>query len=637
MRRLSRSVLTLSVSALVASSLVSCSAKAPDPAPAAEALASALSSGDFSQVPLLATDAAEAKEALEHAYGPMKKMPHSHSIGQVAADEDKGEGPPTATATVHTVWDVDATDQDLAYDTTATFEYDDAAEQWKLRFDTELLAPDLSDGEYLAAVGTAAERGAIIGAGGEKLVKPRPVVRIGIDKTRAESDQWENSARKLAKLVEIDADTYAQKVLAAGDKAWVQAIVLRDDDKREATDAKVHAIAGAVATKDELPLAPTRDFARDILGTVGQATAELIEKSDGRLAAGDQTGISGLQYSYDKTLAGTKGITISRYDAKHQKQEELFSKEPVAGEDLEITLDAKIQGVAEKLVAKTDSTSALVVLRPSDGAILSAASGPADNPQNTALTSRYAPGSTFKIVSALAMLREGKTPKSTVQCPATLSVDGREFKNFDGYPSAQLGSIPLSEAIAQSCNTVFLAAGEHVGGKQLAEAAAALGLTGEDGTGAGAFLGEVPSDSTGTERAANMIGQGVVQASPLGMATVAASVAAAHTVQPVLVTSPEPKKPAAATSELSAEEAKDLSSMMAQVVDHGTLTLLKDVPGPKVIGKSGTAEYDSERNAHAWTIAVQGDLAVAAFVEDGEGGSHTAGPLVRDLLTAINN
>jgi len=257
-----------------------------------------------------------------------------------------------------------------------------------------------------------------------------------------------------------------------------------------------------------------------------------------------------------------------------------------------------------------------------------------DSGLNTALQGAYAPGSSFKVISALSMLREGSTPDSKVQCPATTVVDGKTFKNYDGYPAAKLGTIPLSEAIAQSCNTVFVNQGAEIGGKKLAEAAAALGLTGEDGTGIGSVLGSVPDDSEGTTQAANMIGQGVVQASPLGMATVAASVQAKSTVQPKLVVSPEPKAPAKPASELTEKEAGQLATMMGEVIDHGTLKDLNSLSGSKIIGKSGTAEYDSERNAHAWAIVAQGDLAVAAFVEDGDGGAQSAGPLVKAMLQA---
>lgn len=641
MRPVSRTLASLSIAGLCVGTLSACSAATPDPGPAADAAAAALQSADFSAVPLAGAEAVQAAESVEQAYRRMGQIQRTHEVAEVSEVGENDQGVKTASAVIHTVWDIDKSENDLAYDTNASFEYDDEAKQWRLRFDPALLAPQLSEDGYLAASSTAAERGDILGANGDKLVTARPVVRVGIDKTLADAGQWETSAKDLAELVGIDAESFAQRVAGAGERAWVQAIVLRDDADREVSDAQIAKIPGAAAHPDQMPLAPTRSFARPLLGTVGDATAEIIEKSEGKIRAGDQVGLSGLQATHQDTLAGTAGTTVIRYSAQGEAQQQLLETEPVPGEDLQLTLDADLQQLADQLVADADSPSALVAIRPSDGAVLAAASGPEDNGYNTALLGRYAPGSSFKVVSALAMLRDGASPGTEVSCSNTTTVDGKSFKNFDGYPAAALGQIPLSEALAQSCNTVFVNAGAQLGAPALSEAAAALGLTGQDVTGAGAFLGTVPEDSTGTELAANMIGQGVVQASPLGMATVAASVTAGHTVQPRLVldgqeasaqSSPTASEP---SGTLTDAEAKELAAMMGEVVDHGTLSLLGSVPGGKVIGKSGTAEYDDERNAHAWTIAAQGDLAVAAFVEDGQGGSQTAGPLVRDLLTKM--
>ena len=634
MSALRRSVVALSVAALALGSLSACSAGTPDPAPVADDLAAAINSGDFGKVQFASSDAATAAKAQKTAFGPMGDIKHQSTVSAVAEDEEETDGVKTATADITTVWDVDDSDKDLSYTTNAVWEFDKDAEAWKLRFDPSVLAPELEDGGYLKASYQAADRGSITAAGGKKIVTNRLVIRVGIDKTHTDKANWEKSATKLAKLVDIDEEQYAKTVLAAGDKAWVQAIVLRDDSTREVTDAQIHAIEGATYQEDEIPLAPTRSFARPLLGSVGEATEEIIKKSEGKIKSGDQVGMSGLQSAYNDTLSGTDGIVVSRYTKDNEAQGELFTAEPVTGKDVETTLDMDLQQSADELLEDADSNSAIVAIRPSDGSVLAAASGPVDSGLNTALQGAYAPGSSFKVISALSMLREGSTPDSKVQCPATTVVDGKTFKNYDGYPAAKLGTIPLSEAIAQSCNTVFVNQGAEIGGKKLAEAAAALGLTGEDGTGIGSVLGSVPDNSEGTTQAANMIGQGVVQASPLGMATVAASVQAKSTVQPKLVVSPEPKAPAKPASELTEKEAGQLATMMGEVIDHGTLKDLNSLSGSKIIGKSGTAEYDSERNAHAWAIVAQGDLAVAAFVEDGDGGAQSAGPLVKAMLQA---
>jgi cell division protein FtsI/penicillin-binding protein 2 len=83
----------------------------------------------------------------------------------------------------------------------------------------------------------------------------------------------------------------------------------------------------------------------------------------------------------------------------------------------------------------------VVAIRPSTGAILAAASGPGGKGYNTATFGRYAPGSTFKVVSALALLRSGLTPTSPVSCTPTIVVDGKQFKNYSDYPSGRLGRI----------------------------------------------------------------------------------------------------------------------------------------------------------------------------------------------------
>lgn len=634
MSALRRSAVSLSVAALALASLSACSANTPDPAPSAADLVSAINSGDFSTIQFASSDAAAAAKTQDTAFGPMGEVKHTSTVSSVAKDEEETDGVKTATADITTVWDLDDSDNDLSYTTKAVWEFDQDSEAWKLRFDPTVLAPDLEADGYLKASNQVAERGNITAAGGEKIVTNRPVIRVGIDKTHTEKANWEESATKLAKLVDIDEDQYVKTVLAAGDKAWVQAIVLRDDSSRDVTDAEINEIPGATFQEDEIPLAPTRSFARPLLGTVGEATEEIIKKSDGKIKSGDQVGMSGLQASYNDTLSGTDGITVSRYNKDDEAQAELFTAEPVDGKDVETTLDMDLQQTADELIEDADSNSAIVAIRPSDGSVLAASSGPVSSGLNTALQGSYAPGSSFKVISALSMLREGSTPTSKVQCPASTVVDGKTFKNYDGYPAAKLGTIALSEAIAQSCNTVFVNQGSEIGGKKLAEAAAALGLTGEDGTGVGAVLGSVPDDSEGTTQAANMIGQGVVEASPLGMATVVASVQAKSTVQPKLVVSPEPKEPAKPASELTEKEAEDLATMMGEVIDHGTLKDLNTLSGSKIIGKSGTAEYDSERNAHAWAIVAQGDIAVAAFVEDGEGGAQSAGPLVKAMLEA---
>lgn len=194
----------------------------------------------------------------------------------------------------------------------------------------------------------------------------------------------------------------------------------------------------------------------------------------------------------------------------------------------------------------------------------------------------------------------------------------------------------MSDAVAQSCNTAFINASETVTQAELTDAAASLGIGLAAQPGPSVFTGVVPSGSTGTEHAASMIGQGKVQASPLTMAGVAASVAHGETVRPTFLAQEvedgeSSDLPTVAKTPLTADEAAQLQTLMRGVVTDGGAAFLQDLPG-EVAAKTGTAQYGDGSTNHVWMIAISGDLAVAVFVETGEYGSTTAGPLLEQFL-----
>ncbi len=596
----------------------------------ADALAAALSSGDFSGVALTGATDEEAAEQRGTAFAGLDPWTPEVAAADVT-ESDEG----VVTVDLSYTWDVDSSANDWTYLRTATLE--EGGDGWAVTWSPFLLAPDLVAGETLQVRRVQADRAQVLGAGGAVLVEDRPVHRIGIDKTRVTAAEWDGAARGLAQALGTDPDAYAAQVAAAGEKAFVEAIVVRDNDPSYDV-ATLGAMPGVNAVADTLPLAPTRTFARPVLGTVGQATAEIIEASDGGVVAGDLTGLSGLQQQYDEQLRGLPGLTIvaTTGDA-HERQ--LFHVEPQVGTPLQTTIDPTLQDAAEAQVATiADRASAVVAIRPSTGEVLAVASGAGGGGTSTATLGLYPPGSTFKVVSSLALLRAGLTPDSMVTCPPTATIDGREFSNVPGYPTDALGDITLRTAVANSCNTAFLTAADQAPQTALATAAEALGLGQDVDLGYAASLGSVPTDATGTDHAASMIGQGRIQATPLGMATVAASVVAGARVTPHLVVRADLGAAAAPAQPVTEAEAEALRSMMRSVVTDGGSTFLQDVPGAEVLAKSGTAQFGTGEDLqnHTWMIAGQGDLAVAVFVETGESGVTTAGPLLKGFLQAAN-
>lgn len=412
---------------------------------------------------------------------------------------------------------------------------------------------------------------------------------------------------------------------------------------------------------------PRSALARPVLGIVGAATKQQADASGGRVKVGDPVGVTGLQAGQDARLAGTPGYVVRavRVDAAGAASaaaaggaaaagaRELHRVDPVAGADVQVSLDPRVQEAAERTLASTGPPAAVVAIRPSDGQVLAAASGPGSRGYSTATLGQYAPGSTFKVVTSEALLAGGLTPQSTLTCSPTTNVDGRGFTNYSDYPASALGSVTLAVAIAQSCNTAMINARDIATPQAVGAAAAVLGLTGDPRLGVPAFLGRVPTDVGATEAAAGLIGQGQVLASPLGMATVAASAGGGHTVSPVVVLDAQrrparPEAPATPGSGMTASptpaaegaevpHADELRELMRGVVTSGSASFLADVPAPPVLAKTGTAEYgaDSPPRSHAWMIAVHGDLAVSVFVEDGVSGSTTAGPLLESFLRAV--
>ena len=247
---------------------------------------------------------------------------------------------------------------------------------------------------------------------------------------------------------------------------------------------------------------------------------------------GDLVGLSGLQARYEERLRGTPGQVVEAVDSEAGARREVFRVEPQPGEPLELTLDARLQEIAELQLARVRPGSALVAVRPSTGAILVAANGPGTDGYNLATYGQLAPGSTFKIVSSLALLRAGLAPGSAVSCPPVAVVDGRPFTNYDGYPATGFGRIQLRTALALSCNTAFISERRRLGRDSLSDAAATLGLGVDHDVGFPAYFGQVPPATSETEAAASMIGQSRVLASPMAIATVMASVVAGETVVP---------------------------------------------------------------------------------------------------------
>ncbi len=501
--------------------------------------------------------------------------------------------------------------------------------QWLVTWSPSTYHPDLTEVTTLVRHRKVPVRAPILDRNGIALTPERSIVRVGVVSDKVKKATYDD----LTQLLEIDAAALRDRVTAAKPGWFVSVIDLRRKDYDEIRERLLQ-IPGISIDTARRALAPTAAWGRALLGTVGTATEESLKNAGDTTLPSDEVGISGLQFTYQRRLAGEPGVTI---DLAEKAQggitlDQVYVKRPTKGEPLATTLDLRAQNAAEAAVARAKDTTAVVLVKASTGEVLAAANAPGPTSYDTALVAQYAPGSTFKTVSSYALIHDGRvTPSTRVRCPDTTVVNGKRFKNYErGITSARP---TFAQAYAASCNTTMVGYADRLSGQQLADAGKEFGFGAKWDLGLDGFSGSVPADSDLVTRAADLIGQGKVEASPLMMAMVAAAVDSGVSRTPTLLPG---EKPGTRLNELDPATIAALQKMMRLVVTDGTGGSV-DLPGIPVHAKTGTAEFakGNGTGTNAWMIGYRGDVAFAVFVANGSSGSHDAAPLVDAVLSGL--
>ncbi|MFG1925966.1 penicillin-binding transpeptidase domain-containing protein [Cryptosporangium sp. NPDC048952] len=611
------------IGALVAGSLTACSG-GNDPEPSVDAFLAGWRKGQFDKVGFVdpagkSVPAADVTAQLKKVTAELPSAPSKLERAGDASVKDEN-----ATSTVKVTWTLPG-GVTWSYDTSVRLREND--DTWNVVWEPALVHKQLTTGETLSVRREEAPRSGILDNAGSPIVRPRPIVTVLLDPAKV-TDAAAAAKQLTAAFASIDTDVDLSDLPARLAKAKpgiaVDVVVLR----QEAYDkiaTRISAVTGVVVQKGTRDLAPTRQFARALLGSVSDATKEDLTAKPGVYAVGDHVGHGGLQAAFDQKLRGTPGVTVAIGE-----KATVFTSQPKPGQTIRTTLDQRVQTAADAALDGITQQSALVAIRISDGSVVAAANGPDGGSFNAAFEAKVPPGSTFKMVSALGLLDQGAVKADdTVACPKHLAAGGRDFTNFDDF---ELGNVPFRVDFAQSCNTAFAALAPKLGPDGLADAGRMLGLEADYELGLPAFSGKVSTGGDAAERAAAAFGQGRTVVSPLSMASATAAVASGRWTPPSLV-----DKPATAPGpQLKPAAVEPLRAMMRQVVTDGTATSLRDVPGAPVYGKTGTAEFDNNPDhAHAWWVGWQGDIAFAVFVESGGHSSSVSVPVAEKFLRGL--
>ncbi|MFI9534226.1 penicillin-binding transpeptidase domain-containing protein [Nocardia fusca] len=555
--------------------LAGCSSAPPEPDTVAERFTEALNSDDVGAAAALTDDPARAGETLGSLYDGLGKEA-TFAVAEVHED----------TFTLEATWKLGAEGgKEWKYTTTGTAgETDDG---WKVHWNPATVAPGLDSGP-LSYAPVYPKPARVLDAAGGELMAEQVVTLVQL----APGADTAAAAALLAPLAPGITPASLDAELAAAQGKPVTAISLREAD-----------------------IAPVRDALTAVRGVTLAPQTRLLT-TDKAISTPTLSGLSELWQQQADDAAGW-AVRAQTADGTVR----IAGADPRATTDIRSTIDIGLQRAAETALDPIGTPAAIVAVRPSTGEILAVGqNAAADGAGTIALTGLYPPGSTFKTVTAAAVLDAGRaTPDTVLPCPGVADIEGRRIPNDDSF---DLGQVPLHTAFAHSCNTTMAGLAVTLPPDALRTAAERLGLGVDYVTpGLTTVTGSVPVAQSPAERVEASIGQGQVTASPFGMALVAASVARGTTPAPVLVTG-SPGVPDRTPQPLPAAVTGDLKTMMRETVTAGTATRLADIPG--LLGKTGTAEYGDNSSAHGWFIGIQDDLAFAVFVAD----AGSSGPAV---------
>jgi len=444
-------------------------------------------------------------------------------------------------------------------------------------------------------------------------------------------------------------------------------------------------LAGAIIEPEHRRHYPYAGLASHQLGYIGKVSPS--QRKQEQTDIGLLTGQGGLEKVYDKYLRGIAGRRMIQVNAAGRKVKDLGIEEPRPGTDLYLTIDLDVQKAAEEALGERQG--AVVAMDPNSGEIIALASHPNYDPNlfprgispkdwvrltndpthplyNRAIQSVYPPGSTFKIIVALAGLESGVIKlDDKVTCRGYIQSGKHSFRC---WKKGGHGTISFHQAVVESCDVYFYTMGERIGWDRIAQYAKKLGY----GSLTGIPLpdekpGLIPTTEWKKEKMKdawyagdtyiNSIGQGFVLVSPIQACQMISAVAnGGYFYRPTLLKKTRNRETGAVQVfapervnriVLDASALEEVRKALAGVVSEpGGTGHAAQIPFVTVAGKTGTAQVIAQKvpgrklsgstQDHAWFIAYapvdDPKIAVAVLVEHGGHGGGAAAPVARRVI-----
>jgi len=560
---------------------------------------------------------------------------------------------------------------------------------WFLQFIDVDRLKKMSENNRLRFIPVAASRGALLDRNGKVIVNNTPSFSLAVIPNEVADKEY--LLDNVARILNMDRGELLTKWEKGKGRAKYFPTVLASGisrDQVEYFEENSLRLNGL-----EIEVKPVREYpevtlASHLLGYIAEVSEnELAMQEFANYNSGDYVGKNGIERSYEKYLHGADGGRQIEVDARGRYLRTLSETLPVPGQSLMLTIDIDLQRATERALG--DKAAAVVALDVNSGEILSFASSPGFDPalftrrmppeqwkayledkrrplENKALKGQYPPGSTFKVITALAGLAEGLIDERTsVNCNGEYKLGNRIFHcwNRKGH-----GNVNLRGALKASCDVYFYQLGERLGVDRIALYARKFGFGEPLGVGLeNEKSGFVPTTAwkekkTGTkwftgETLSVSIGQGYLTATPLQLAAMTAGLATngkifrPHLVKKIM------DREGKTVQEFSSELFKniDLKPEYYRLVKEGLLAVVNEPGGTgaaarlyevKVAGKTGTSQVVKlkekksaaayEHRDHALFVAFapydKPEIVVAVVVEHGEHGGGAAAPVAGQVL-----
>ncbi|MFQ5847112.1 MAG: penicillin-binding protein 2 [Candidatus Methylomirabilales bacterium] len=543
----------------------------------------------------------------------------------------------------------------------------------------------LSANNRLRLRSVEAPRGFILDRSGAVMVENRSSFNVYV--TPADVPDLDEAARAIGAVLKLGPGEVAAKIRGGEVRPYQPVLLAQEVDERTmvAIEERKMDLPGVSLSVHPIRSYLDNEMAAHLLGYVSEVSQkQLLQEKYRDFHPGETVGQAGVERLFDAFVRGIDGREEIEVDAQGRLIRLLDRLDPQSGFNLVLTLDKKLQMVAEKAFA--GRRGAVVAMNPQTGEILVWVSRPSYNPnrfarrlsreswealasspthpfQNRPLQAQYAPGSIFKLVVMAAGLDAGViTPETTFYCPGYFKL-GRF--TYDDWKEGGHGQQNLMEAIANSCNVYFYQAALKEGITTIARVAREFGLgrktgidVGDEATGLvptpawkRSALGDpwYPGDTVITG-----IGQGMILVTPLQVLNMVAAIANGGTLyRPWMVKRVESWGGEVVASygpevvrrvNLSPRVLELLRQGMLRVVEEGTGRSAR-IPGIRVAGKTGTAQVvkkkagtSEETKDHAWFVAfapyADPEIAVVVIAENAGFGSKAAAPVARAVLEA---